>query len=145
MKTLNLQSQFDTILAKQDWYALTMVEKLNILCNAGAEYKKVAQAALIAVQTHRKVCKQKSIARVKARCKKVVKVARATTVIYPASTAAKVSSAALSLLRSLGRKSQVSLAYGEVLNLSVETLAYASKEAAVNSAWSAFKVAVISA
>ena len=145
MKTFTIQAQFDTIVANQEWYGLTMADKLSILCNAGMEYKKVASASLIAVQTHRKVCKQKSLARVMKRVRKAAKAARATTIIDPASGVAKVASAAVSLLRSLGRTAQISLAYGEVLCLSVEALAYASKEEAVNSAWSAFKAAVLAA
>ena len=101
MKTLNLQAQFDTMVANQEWYALTLEQKLEMLCNAGIEVKKANQSALIALKTHRKVCKQKSLARVMKRVRKAAKVVRATTIIYPTAGVAKVASAAVSLLRSL--------------------------------------------
>ena len=147
MKTLTLQQEFNVILANQSWYGLTMPEKLNLLCNAGSEYKEVAQASLVAVIRHRKTHKQKAAVGIKTNRVKAVKtkVARATTIIFPAAMAGQAVALATSLLRSMGRKICVATAIGEALCLSVETLAFASKEEAVNSAWSAFKAVVMTA
>lgn len=143
MKTL--QNTFNTILANQEWYGLSLIEKLNLLCNAGQEYKEVRQASLQAVIRHRKVNKQKSIAGVKPRSKVKTRATRATTIIFPAAMAGQIVASATSLLRNIGRKVNSLTAVGEALCLSVEALAYASKEEAVNSAWIAFKAAMISA
>lgn len=141
MKTL--QSQFNAIIANQEWYGLSLIEKLNLLCNAGQEYKEVRQASLQAVIRHRKVNKQKSIARVKPRNKVKTRATRATTIIFPAAMAGQAVAKATSLLRSMGRKICVATAIGEALCLSVEALAYASKEEAVQSAWDAFKAVMV--
>ena len=145
MKTL--QSTFNNILANQEWYGLSLAEKLNLLCNAGNEYKEVRQASLVAVTNHRKTHKQKAAVGIKTNRVKAVKtkVARATTIIFPAAMAGQAVALATSLLRSMGRKVNSLTAVGEALCLSVEALAYASKEEAVNSAWIAFKAAMISA
>jgi hypothetical protein len=145
MKTLNLQAQFNVIVANQEWYGLTFQEKLNLLCNAGSEYKTVAAAAVIAISTHRNTNKQRSVAKVKTRGRKTVKVARATTVIFErlVKTNTAVVAAGKTLLRSLGRKvtGTVSTIESEILSLDVKSLAWKMKEEAVQSAWNAFKVA----
>ena len=145
MKTFTIQESFDYLIHNQN----QLGNKIALLAGLwGASrftidgVKKEVVKEVAGVLATKKVVNTKTTKR---RCKKVVKVARANTVIYPVTVSAKVASAALSLLRSLGRTTQISLAYGEVMNLSVEVLAYASKEEAVNSAWSAFKAAAISA
>ena len=151
MKTLNLQAQFDTMVANQDRYksvaSLPQAKQIEALASVwGANGIVVNTAdAVEAASSYEKARKvvQKSLARVKARVKKTIKVARATTIIFNHTVEAVKSAAAVSLLITLGRKTSVTTAYGEVLNLPVETLAFASKEEAVNSAWNAFKAVMV--
>ena len=152
MKTINtairsssvsLQSEFDVILANQEWYALSLQEKLNLLCNAGSEYKVTLQESIKAVVTHRKIQKQRSVAKVKTRNRKEVKVARATTVIFEqgVKTSTAIIAAGRQLLRSIGRKTcgTLSTIESEILSLNLDGLRWKMREEAVQSAWNAFK------
>ena len=143
MKTFTTQQSFNFLLNNQD----RLGDKISLLADLwGASRLTVSGIKKEITTTSRKTVKT-AIKAVKTRhrCKVAKKAARATTVIFKHTVAAVKAAAAVSLLRSLGRKSEPSLAYGEVMNLSVEALAYASKEEAVNSAWSAFKAAVLAA
>ena len=149
MKTSNkfttIQKQFDAIVANQAWYGLTLEQKIALLCSAGKEYKATLNATIVAVESHRRTHKQRSAMVVaKKRNKRVVKVARATTVIFDhcIKTSNSVIAKGRELLRSIGRKvsnllpSQVEL---EVFSLNISELTWKIKEEAVNTAWVAFK------
>lgn len=154
MKTLNtvvrsssVQSQFNVILANQEWYGLSLSEKLDLLCNAGMEYKTTLQQTIKAVVTHRKMNKQRSVTKVKTRNRKEIKVARATTVIFEQGikTSTDIISAGKSLLRAIGRKTSGTLTTieSEILSLDLNGLSWKMKEEAVQSAWDAFKAVMV--
>lgn len=146
MKTFTIQESFDYLIHNQN----QLGNKIALLAGlwgasrltVNGEIKEVVVKEVAKTPATKKVA---TTLTTKRRHKVAKKVVRATTIIYPDAVVAKVAAAAMSLLRSLGRTTQISLAYGEVLCLSVEVLAYASKEEAVNSAWIAFKAAAISA
>lgn len=146
MKTFTIQESFNFLMASQD----KLGDKITLLAELWGASRFTVSGEIKEVVVKKEVAKTPATKKVatlttKRRHKVAKKVVRATTVIFAQTVEAVKAAAAVSLLRSLGRKSQSSLAYGEVLNLSVEVLAYASKEEAVSSAWNAFKAAAISA
>lgn len=137
MKTL--QAQFDELVARQAWYGLSFQEKLNLLCNAGREYKEVAAQTVIAIKTHRKVNKQRSLAELKFNPAKRVRKTFSRligTVLLP--QMAKGAAEAQSFLRLLGRNSPLTTAIGEVLSLPLHEVVWKMKEEAVYAAYQAF-------
>ena len=142
---MNIQAQFNIILANQYWYGLSLNQKIAMLCTGGKEYTSTLNTAIVAVESHRRTHKQRSATTIaKKRNKRVVKVARATTVIFDhgIKTSNSVIAKGRELLRSIGRKvsnllpSQVEL---EVFSLNISELTWKIKEEAVNTAWIAFK------
>lgn len=121
----SLQEEFNAIIANQEWYGLSLGEKISLLCNAGNEYKEVRQASLVAVTNHRKTHKQRSLAKVRVRRVRT-KVARATKVVLfeGIKTPQNILSAGITLLRVLGRKisQTLSVIESEVMNLNVREL-----------------------
>ena len=136
----SLQAQFDEIVARQEWYALSFENKVALLCNkVGKEYKTLAAKAVIAIKTHRKVNKQKSLSEVKFNpAKRVRKSFTRTigTVLLP--QVQKGATEAQSFLRLLGRNSPLTTAIGEVLNLPLSEIVWKMKEEAVYTAYQAF-------
>ena len=146
MKTFTIQESFNFLVLSQN----RLGDKISLLAELWGASRFTIDGVKkeVVVKEVAKTPATKKVATTlttKRRHKVAKKVVRATTIIYPDAVVAKVAAAAMSLLRSLGRTTQISLAYGEVLCLSVEVLAYASKEEAVSSAWIAFKAAAISA
>ena len=138
MKTL--QAQFDELVARQEWYGLNFEDKVALLCNkVGKEYKTLAAKAVIAIKTHRKVNKQRSLSEVKFNpAKKVRKTFSRLlgTVLLP--QVVKGAAEAQSFLRLLGRNSPLTTAIGEVLSLPLHEVVWKMKEEAVYAAYQAF-------
>ena len=144
----NLQEEFDLLLANQDWYGLSLCQKLDLLCKGKTERAAVVAQRLVEVTNARRV-KQKTLPKVKTRNRIRPKGLRSKTVLFEVGikTSVEIISAGRNLLRSIGRKVQGTMSQieNEVLCLNLGELAWKMKEEAVYTAYQAFKAAALSA
>lgn len=145
MKTL--QATFNSMVARQEWYAMSFEDKVGMLCNKyGKEFIRIASKVEVEITTHRKLRKQKSLAEVKFNPAKRVRKSFSRlvgTVLLPQVIKTQAAYAAANLLRTLGREVDITTSVQEVLSLNISELVWKMKEEAVQTAYTAFMAVAV--